>query len=79
MKKWEFDIMDLHGLKSCEVEIADHIKFKAQTNPDIKNLLNLAWGIYVRNAPVFLTVPLPDGFKEKEILIYRKGSKILIT
>lgn len=79
MKKWEFDILDLHGLKSCEVEIADHIKFKAQRHPDIKNLLNLAWGIYVRNAPLFLTIPLPDGFEEKEILIQRKGEKIIIT
>lgn len=79
MKKWEFNVADLHGLKLCQIEIGDHLKWKVKNDPEMQNLLNMAWAIYVRNAPPFLTIPVPESWGLNEIIIHKKDGKIHIS
>lgn len=78
MKKWEFNVADVHGLKSFKIDIDDRIKSKVQNNTELQNLMNMAWAIYVRNAPPFLTIPVPEDWGLKEIIIHKRDGKIHI-
>lgn len=78
MKKWEFNVADIHGLKSYQVDISDHLKWKVKNDPEFKNMMNMAWAIYVRNAPPFLTIPVPEEWGVGEITLSKMDGKIHI-
>ena len=79
MSKWEFDVADLNGLKKCKVVVSEKLKYKIVKSDELKNAVNLAWAIYVRNAPPFLTIPMPENSGLKEIVIHCEKDVINIS
>jgi len=59
--------------------VSDNLKWKIQKDPELKNMVNLAWAIFVRNAPVFLTIPMPESFGINDVVFYHEKGVIYIS